>query len=201
MIAPPLIFKKIFSNQLICDIPGSDKTIYLTFDDGPTPEISDFVIETLNRYNAQATFFCLGKNIEKNQDVFQRLLTNNHKIGNHTYNHLNGWKTNNALYYENIDKFNKIYQTDIFRPPYGRIKLSQLRYLKKIYRIYLWSVISYDFDENISPDICLANVIKNTKTGSVIVFHDSFKAKKNLVYTLPRVLDYFSEKHYTFAKI
>jgi peptidoglycan-N-acetylglucosamine deacetylase len=203
MIVPPFFYKRLFSKPPITDNgQNNSKNIYLTFDDGPVPEVTEFVIEELNKYKAKATFFCVGNNIVKHQKIFEILKQNtNHSIGNHSFNHLNGWKTKNKIYFEDIKLFEEQYKTSIFRPPYGKLKFSQLIHLKKYYKIYLWSLISYDFDSTVSPEKCLKNVINNSKPGSIIVFHDSTKAEKNLFYALPRTLEQLSGKGYDFKKL
>lgn len=201
MVTFPSFFQRVFSGYITCRIPKAEKILFLTFDDGPTPDISDFILESLRQFNAYATFFCVGQNIQRHPDVFQKCITLGHSIGNHTYSHKNGWKTSNIEYFRDIEKFNEIFKTKLFRPPYGRLKLSQLRHLNRMFDIYLWSVLSYDFDNNISADICLKNIIRYSDNGSIIVFHDNVKAIKNLSYALPRVLQHFSEKGFKFNAI
>lgn len=190
--------KKIFSNY-VWDIPDSDNKIYLTFDDGPTPEITEWVLEQLEKYHAKATFFCIGTNIKKNPDLYTKIIADGHSIGNHTFNHLNGWKTSTDAYLENSIQWSVVsgqaQNNKLFRPPYGKIKFSQAKKLRQQgYKIIMWDVLSADFDNSISNEKCLDNVIKNTKSGSIIVFHDSIKAFPHLKYTLPRALKYFKEK-------
>lgn len=195
------LLKKIFSNQ-VWDIPNNDKKVYLTFDDGPTPEITNWVLSELKKHNAKATFFCIGDNIRKYPIVFEQVFLEKHSIGNHTFNHLNGWKTKNTHYLKNIELCEKQLQksktsnlkSKIFRPPYGKIKPSQSSLLRKLgFKIIMWDVISYDFDNSISKEQCLQNVVKNIKSGSIIVFHDSVKAFENLKYVLPKTLVFLSE--------
>ncbi|MEM0517775.1 polysaccharide deacetylase family protein [Aequorivita flava] len=183
--------------------------IYLTFDDGPIPEITPWVLDTLKKYNAKATFFCIGENVQKNPEIFQRIIAEKHSVGNHTFNHLNGWKTKTSTYIKNVEEAkkqmannvsakhieNQIQISKLFRPPYGKITLKQASILqKKGYKIVMWSIISYDYDKFVSAEKCLQNVLKNIKPGSVIVFHDSLKAEKNLRFVLPKVLSFISEK-------
>lgn len=201
------IIKKLFSNY-VWEIPNNKNKVYLTFDDGPTPEITEWTLNQLREYNAKATFFCIGDNIRKYPDIFQKVINEGHSIGNHTFNHLNGWKTSTLDYIENV----KLYETEhcklntehckLFRPPYGKIKPSQSKILRKLgYKIIMWDVISYDFDATISKEKCLENVLKNVKSGSIIVFHDSKKAFSNLEYVLPRTLEYLKEKGLVCEKI
>ncbi|MDD5149589.1 MAG: polysaccharide deacetylase family protein [Flavobacterium sp.] len=205
------LIKKIFQNY-IWEIPNVENKIYLTFDDGPTPEITEWVLQELQKHNAKATFFCIGKNIEKHPDIFLKVIANNHSIGNHTFNHLNGWKTSTEEYLKNTklceysisnlkSKISNL-QSKLFRPPYGKIKPSQSKKLQKLgYKIIMWDVLSADFDGTISPEKCLENVLNNVKSGSIIVFHDSTKAFQNLEYTLPKTLEILSERGFVFEKI
>lgn len=190
-----------FFNSFIWKIPTNEKKIFLTFDDGPHPEITPDVLDILNRYNAKASFFCVGKNIEKHPNIFDQIVANGHTIGNHTYNHINGYKTNTSLYVKNTFKNNDIYTTSLFRPPYGRMKRRQISILKKDFCLILWTVLSGDFDKSITKEKCLKNVINSSKEGSIVVFHDSLKAKENVLYALPKVLEYFSNKGYGFFAI
>jgi len=201
------IFKKLFSNY-VWDIPNNENKVYLTFDDGPTPEITEWVLSKLNEYNAKATFFCIGDNIRKYPEIFQKVINEGHSIGNHTFNHLNGWKTNtnnyieNAMRCDNETRNSKLETQNLFRPPYGKIKPSQSKILRKLgYKIIMWDVISYDFDATISKEQCLENVLKNVKSGSIIVFHDSKKAFFNLEYVLPRTLEFLKDKGYVCERI
>jgi peptidoglycan/xylan/chitin deacetylase (PgdA/CDA1 family) len=204
--------KKIFSNY-IWDIPNTENKIYLTFDDGPTPEITEWVLQELEKYNAKATFFCIGNNIEKHPEIFEKLIAKGHSIGNHTFNHLNGWKTPTNEYLENSIQWSvvsgqspncqlKTENCNLFRPPYGKIKASQARKLRQLgYKIIMWDVLSADYDATISAEKCLENATKNVKSGSIIVFHDSVKAFPHLEYTLPKALKYFKEKGFVFEKL
>lgn len=193
---------KLFSNKnLIWDFKSVDKSIYLTFDDGPTPGITEKVLTILDEFNAKATFFCLGKNVKDNPDIFQKIITQGHSVGNHTYDHFNGWKTNEDEYLLNIKKAEKYISSNLFRPPYGRIKKSQIQNIKNKYKIILWTVLSGDFDKNISKEKCLSNVINYAQKGSIIVFHDSVKAKEKILFALPEVLKYFSDKGFSFERI
>ncbi len=199
--------KKIFSNY-VWDIPNTENNVYLTFDDGPTPEITQWTLNHLKNYNAKATFFCIGDNIRKHPEVFKELLKDGHSIGNHTFNHLNGWKTNTKEYIENTKLFEEEYskltheKCTLFRPPYGKIKPSQSKILRKMnYKIIMWDVLSVDFDTAITPEQCLENVLQNISAGSIIVFHDSVKAYSNLEYVLPRTLEFLKQKGFVCAKL
>lgn len=201
--------KRIFS-KYIWDIPNSGNKIYLTFDDGPTPEITKWVLQELEKHKAKATFFCIGNNIKKHPEIFEKIIAKGHAIGNHTFNHLNGWKTPTEEYIENINlcRTQMAMQNPqsiisyLFRPPYGKIKASQAEKLQQFgYKIIMWDVLSADFDTSISPEKCLENVLKKGTSGSIIVFHDSIKAFPNLEYALPKALKYWSEKGFVFEKL
>ncbi len=204
----PKILKQFFTTYL-WDLDIENK-LYLTFDDGPIPEVTEFVLEQLAKYNAKATFFCIGNNIKKHPDIFKKIISEGHAIGNHTMHHLKAWKSNGEIYLNNIHECDKTiqqhYKTEIknklFRPPYGQISYSKFKLLERQgYQIVLWDVLSKDWDRTISREVCLQNVLQHTEQGSIIVFHDSIKASKNLTYVLPRVLNHFSEKGFVFDKI
>lgn len=201
-VKTPGLIPVLFKDQ-IWSFSTANKEIYLTFDDGPTPDITDWVLEELAEYSAKATFFCIGKNIQKHPEIYSRILENEHAVGNHTFDHLNGWKTASDAYLENILKAEKLMpEVRLFRPPYGRIRKVQARQLiEKDYNIIMWSVLSADFDSSITSETCYHNVIDNASSGSIIVFHDSIKAAKHLQDVLPRVLDHYSGKGYSFKKI
>lgn len=200
------IIKKIFSNYT-WDVSnsGNNTTVYLTFDDGPIPEITEWVLNELKKYHVKATFFCIGDNIDKNPEIFKKVISDGHSIGNHTFNHLNGWKTSTETYIENTKRCEATIQKNsvsnlmskIFRPPYGKIKVSQSRKLRELgYKIIMWDVLSADFDQTLSQEQCLENVTSNLRSGSIIVFHDSIKAFKNLEYVLPKTLAYLKENNF-----
>lgn len=185
-------------------MPNTKKVIYLTFDDGPHPTATNFVLEELHKYQATATFFCIGKNVVENEGLYQKILLNNHAVGNHTQHHLNGWKTADDVYMQNIATAKQYIDSNLFRPPYGRITKFQLQLLQQPaynLRSIMWSVLSGDFDTNLSAEKCLRNVLNNASSGSIVVFHDSEKAFEKLQYVLPKVLAYFAEKGYVFEKI
>jgi peptidoglycan/xylan/chitin deacetylase (PgdA/CDA1 family) len=199
------IIKWIFPNY-VWNIPNDEQKVFLTFDDGPTPEITEWVLEQLKKYNAKATFFCIGNNIEKYPEIFQKTIAEGHAIGNHTFDHLNGWKTTTEVYIENVKLYEtqnpKLVTRNLFRPPYGKIKHSQSKILRKLgYKIIMWDVLSRDYDQSISATQCLENVLSNIETGSIIVFHDSVKAEHNLKYVLPKTLEFLKEKGFICDKI
>lgn len=194
---------KAFFPRYVWHIPTIEKKIFLTFDDGPIPEVTEYVLSKLNEFGAKATFFCIGDNVRKHPEIFQMLLKSGQSIGNHTYNHLNGWKTNDEIYIENIARCDEQLniQTNLFRPPYGRMKRSQARFFPANRQIIMWDVLSGDFSPEITPEVCLRKTIKYTKPGSVILFHDSLKAQKNMIYTLPLFLEHFSRQGYSFEAL
>ena len=205
-VKTPSVVKKMFPNY-VWNIETTEPVIYLTFDDGPTPEITEWVLQLLKIYEAKATFFCIGSNIEKFTDVFKNITRHGHSIGNHTHNHLKGWKTKTKDYLENIKKAQQVinYQAssvNLFRPPYGRIKPKQAKQLIALgYQIVMWDVLSFDWNENVSEDKCLENIIKKTENGSIIVLHDSVKASKNMKYVLPKILEYYKNLGYSFKAL
>lgn len=202
------LIKKLFPG-FVWDVPNKEKMVYLTFDDGPTPQVTEWVLDLLARHDIKATFFCIGNNIDKHPHIFKQVIAQGHTIGNHTYNHLNGWKTDYNTYIQNIDDCEKSiaahsYQgkATSFRPPYGKIKTAQAKAVRsKGYKIIMWDVLSADFDTSITPERCLKNVIDNTRQGSVIIFHDSIKAYSNLEYALPKAIEYLKEKGFKFGKL
>ncbi len=178
------------------------KTIYLTFDDGPTPEITNWILDQLAQYDAKATFFCIGRNVEHYPELYSNILSTSHSVGNHTYSHLKGWKTNTNEYLNDIELAKNYIDSKLFRPPYGRIKMQQInKLIKQGYRLFMWDVLSEDYNQNKTPEQCLNYVLKYTTNGSIIVFHDSVKAFKNLKEILPKILKIYTEKGYNFCKL
>jgi peptidoglycan-N-acetylglucosamine deacetylase len=197
----PFVFRFFDKRYLSCRIPNPDRKIFLTFDDGPIPDVTPAILTLLEKRSVKATFFCIGDNVKKYPGIFQQALDAGHAIGNHSFNHLNGWKTPTGQYVDNVMQCNEYFTTSLFRPPYGRFTLSQYYILRKHFRFILWSVLSRDFDVNVTPDRCLENVTQTTTPGSVIVFHDSLKAKEKVLFTLPRFIDNMKEKGYKFEVI
>lgn len=201
--------KKCFPGY-VWDIPNNAKKIYLSFDDGPTPEVTPWVLDILRQHDVKATFFCIGNNIEQHPELFAKITDEGHAIGNHTFNHINGWRSKNDVYFENVNATEKaiskrypdFVSAKLFRPPYGKIKRSQAAYMKKAgYKIIMWDVLSADFDTGITPEKCLQNVVSNTREGSIIIFHDSLKAYPRLKYALPKAIEYLKEKNFSFEKV
>jgi len=203
LVKTPLLLKKLYPG-LIWDIKQDKPCIYLTFDDGPIPIVTPFVLNILQQYNAKATFFCIGDNVNKHPDIFEQVKAGGHAIGNHTYNHLKGWKTLDEVYLRNTIIADELLHTNLFRPPYGRIKRSQIRMLQNArpnFKFIMWDVLSGDFDMSLQPEKCLQNVLKHTERGSIVVFHDSLKAFHRLEYVLPRAMEVWSKAGFAFSPL
>ncbi|MFT7071252.1 MAG: peptidoglycan/xylan/chitin deacetylase (PgdA/CDA1 family) [Patiriisocius sp.] len=223
MVIVPSIIQKIYAKRL-WSFPETENKVYLTFDDGPIPEVTPWVLSHLKRYKAKATFFCIGENIKKYPEIYSQILKEGHAVGNHTYNHLNGWKTSTQVYIENIEKCNAVFSpnshqdenlkeqstisnqqskiNNIFRPPYGKMTSKQARIvLEKGYKIVMWSILSKDYKTTISKEKCLLNVLNNLKPGSIVVFHDSLKAAENLKFVLPKILEYIKMNNWQCVSI
>lgn len=194
---------KAFYTPFVWNIPAEEQVIYLTFDDGPIPDVTEWVLERLEEYNAKATFFCIGDNVQKHPDIFAQLIAKGHSIGNHTFNHLKGWNTDNETYWDNISQCQEIIpvETNLFRPPYGRIKISQAKPLLRDFHVVMWDVLTGDFEKYLSPERCLEKTLKYTQAGSIVVLHDSLKAWRNMSFVLPRMLDYYANLGYRFEAI
>ena len=203
LVKSPRLLKWYYPS-LVWNKSRADRVIYLTFDDGPIPDVTPFVLKTLEYFDVKATFFCIGDNIRKHPDIYQQLLTAGHQVGNHTFNHLRGWDTEDDTYVENFTRCQELTNTTLFRPPYGRIKKSQISAIRSRYpniQIIMWDVLSGDFDLQLSPEKCLENVLKHVENGSIIVFHDSIKAFKRLKYVLPLLLKELTAKGYRFETL
>lgn len=200
LFTTPFILR-MFYPSLLWKMPEGEKKLYITFDDGPHHSITPKVLEILRRYNAKATFFCVGNNVQKNMDVVKMIKDDGHSLGGHAFNHEKGWNTKTDDYVASVEKTNALLDTTLFRPPHGRISFSQVRKLKDRYRLVAWTVISYDWDKTLSPDDCYENVIKRAGDGSIVVFHDSEKAVNNMLPALTKVLDYYKDKGFSFEKL
>lgn len=210
----PRLVKKMFPTR-IWDGPKQEKCLYLTFDDGPIPGVTPWVLKELKKFDAKATFFCIGDNVRKHPEEFWQVVSEGHAVGNHTFNHLNGWKTPTKEYLQNVEAGQKNLEeqfpksiepksrkNDLFRPPYGRLKEKQARKLQQQgYKVVMWDVLSMDYDQKVSDEACYQNVLKNAGNGSIIVFHDSLKAEKNLKIALPKLLAYYRGKGFNFRKL
>lgn len=201
LVKTPWWLRKLYPPTVTWKIATEKKELFLTFDDGPHPTITPFVLQCLKKYHAKATFFCIGKNVKQYPDVYQQILDEGHTVGNHTYNHLNGWKTGDLIYLKDIILAKESIDSNLFRPPYGRIARSQVKELSPVFNLIMWDVLSGDFDVTLSPKKCFNNVVQNTSPGSIIVFHDSEKAFPRLEYALPKALAFFSEKGYEMKAI
>ncbi|KAA3625197.1 MAG: polysaccharide deacetylase family protein [Flavobacterium sp.] len=206
LVKTPSFLKWLYPSR-IWSLPPEDRVVYITFDDGPIPDITPWVLDTLNEYKAKATFFCIGDNVKKHPELFRRILSEGHSVGNHTYNHVNGWKTSTSVYIENCKKAEDVFQDvsnlrltstrKLFRPPYGKLSFRQSSKLRKLgYKIVMWDVLTFDFHPKFRKEQCLHFALKNTEAGSVIVFHDSLKAEPKLRYTLPKLLDFARANNY-----
>ncbi len=192
---------KPLSSDLIWDIKTREKELFLSFDDGPEPEVTPEILEVLQSYKAKASFFCIGKNVENHPDIYQRIVDEGHSVGNHTFNHEKGWDTTLMTYLRSVAQCSQYVKSNLFRPPYGRIRRNQAAALRRKYHLIMWDVLSADFDAEVNPQKCLDNVVKNARSGSIIVFHDSLKCKENVLYALPRVLQIFGSEGYKFSAI
>lgn len=201
LVKSPYIITEFSKKSLTWKIKGEPNKLFLTFDDGPIPEVTPDILKLLSRYNAKATFFMVGENVKRHPEIVEQIKSLGHEIGNHTFNHLNGTKVTDREYYKNIFQAGEYIDSRLFRPPYGRIRPRQILEIKKNYKIVLWSVLSGDFDEKTSPKKCLNNVLKHAKSGSIIVFHDSLKAKENVLYALEGTLNHFANLGYEFSAI
>ncbi len=212
MIHRTPFFLPLLYPSLIWRMPSTHNELYLTFDDGPVSGPTEFVLDTLKKFDAKATFFCIGENIRKHPEVFKKIVGHRHTIGNHTFNHLNGWKTKTKDYSHNVklcnaeiamhvrNGFQNPVNCKIFRPPYGRISRNQIKELAE-FKIIMWDVLSVDYDKKLSPEKCLKNTIAVSRSGSIIVFHDSYKAEKNLRFVLPRFIEYYAGLGFTFKAL
>jgi peptidoglycan/xylan/chitin deacetylase (PgdA/CDA1 family) len=199
LLRPPEILKQLTQNWLTWEMPAVGKKLYLTFDDGPVAEVTPEVLQILKQFDAKATFFCVGENVSKHPELFARIQAEGHAVGNHTYNHAQAWKTPAGEYLRNVDECKQIIDSRLFRPPHGQLTPWLIQQLRKDYRIIMWTVLSGDYDMRISPTQCLDNAIRHTRPGSIVVFHDSIKAKRNMLYALPLFLEHCSKQGYEFA--
>lgn len=200
LVKTPSLLKPL-AKDLLWHVETTSKELYLTFDDGPTPQVTEKALELLKRYHAHATFFCLGKNVEEHPSIYQRVLDDGHAVGNHSYDHPDGWKTGPFSYLRNVARASPFVNSALFRPPYGRITPAQVNALKKKFTLVMWDVLSADFDQQKTPEQCLMHVKQNCRPGSIVVFHDSIKAERNMLYALEGSLAHFSEQGYIFRAL
>lgn len=199
--SPPGILKWITPDYIHWSVEDGTRKIYLTFDDGPNQKVTPQVLRILEDFEARATFFCLGKNAEQHPDILENIMLNGHCIGNHTYSHVNAWRLSAKDFLSDVAKCNEVFRSSLFRPPFGNLPLTGLKELAKEYKIIMWSLMSYDFDKRVDPDIIVSRLIRLTKPGSVWVFHDSTKAMESCLIALPRLMEYFMKQGFTFEKI
>lgn len=194
-------FLRWFYPSLLWQMPTGKRRIYLTFDDGPHPQVTPRVLSLLAEYDAQATFFCVADNVRKHPEIYQNVLEAGHLTGNHGMNHMNGWKTPLNAYYENIVAAKQYIDSELFRPPYGRITPSQIQALKKEFTIVMWTILSYDFDRETRIEQCTTNVLDNLEDGAIIVFHDSLKAMHNMLPSLEATLKSAHQQGFSFGRL
>ncbi|MGM0566920.1 MAG: polysaccharide deacetylase family protein [Bacteroidota bacterium] len=191
------IISDVLYPSLHWKVPVKEKQAFITFDDGPTPGVTEQTLEILSKYNAKATFFLIGDKVKRYPQLVDAILSEGHATGNHTFHHLNGWKTEDNLYFQDIFEADELIRSPFFRPPHGKISRNQVKHLKEQFHIIMWSLLSADFDTSITPQNCYKNIKKKIGPGSIVVFHDSEKASKRMLYALPALLDELSESHYT----
>ena len=196
----PNFIRKLFP-ELIWSFSTEEKVVYITFDDGPNPEVTPWVLQKLNEFNAKASFFCLGKNVEQYTDIYKMILGNGHAVGNHSYSHIKGWGVGVSDYVQDFDLAANLIDSNLIRPPYGRITPTQARVLNERYKLIMWDILSRDYSRTITRRGCVRNVVKHLRSGAIIVFHDSLKAQRNLRYALPRVLEVLQRENYECRKI
>ncbi len=200
LVKTPPIAKKIFCDY-VWDIPTEEKVLYFTFDDGPIPEVTPMVLDILRDFSAKATFFCVGDNVRKYPKIFERILSEGHSVGNHTFHHLNGWKTPKEIYLDDVEQCHKLVSSKLFRPPYGKITREQAHTLKSDYKIIMWDILCGDFDRRVTSNDCFARMKKHASPGSIIVLHDSLKTQKCVRQALPTTLQFFMDQGYRFERI
>jgi peptidoglycan/xylan/chitin deacetylase (PgdA/CDA1 family) len=200
LVKTPVLISKLMSKSLVWNIPTKEKKIYLTFDDGPIPELTEEILQILTSYQAKATFFCVGENAQRYPHLLAKILDDDHLIGNHSQQHISGWKTATKDYIENVHQASESIKSSLFRPPYGQINYQQIKSLKKDFKIIMWSLLSGDFDTGLTKQQCLFNALQS-KPGDIIVFHDNIKAKEKISYVLPRYLEHFSKMGYEFCSL
>lgn len=194
----PLFLQRLLPKHIVCSLPCSEKTVYITFDDGPTPETTPALLEILRKYDAKATFFCVGENVKQYPGLFQQLLDEKHVVGNHTMHHLHGWKTPCRQYTDDINEAHAYIESPLFRPPYGKITWRQFQRVKHRFRVVLWTVMSYDFDNRLTPDQCFQYAVRHTKDGDILVFHDSKESFERTSVVLEKTLAHFHRQGFCF---
>ena len=195
------IFTYVLPSSLVWQVKTSEKTVYLTFDDGPIPELTGDILDILAKYDAKATFFCVGENVLRYPQIYAKIIEQGHSTGNHTHRHLKGWTTNNAEYLDDVDEAANYIDSSLFRPPYGLMTYRQAKTLIKDYQVIMWSVLTKDYDPSVSGEECLETAIQGVRPGAIIVFHDNIKAREKVLYALPRLLEYLEKEGYSSEKL
>ncbi len=195
------IFTYMLPASLVWQIKTEEKTIYLTFDDGPIPELTDEILNILDKYNAKATFFCVGQNAERYSEIYARIIEKGHATGNHTHHHLKGWTTGYKEYMDDIREAGKYIEHGLFRPPYGLMTYRQAKTLSRKYQVVMWSVLTRDYDPAVSKEECLQTALQGIRPGAIIVFHDNVKAREKVLYSLPLLLDHLGKEGYRVEKL
>jgi peptidoglycan/xylan/chitin deacetylase (PgdA/CDA1 family) len=195
------IFTYVLPASLVWQVKTEDKAVYLTFDDGPIPGLTEEILAILAKYNAKATFFCVGENVERNPGIYAKLLEQGHTTGNHTHHHLKGWNTSFEEYISDAKTAGELIQSQLFRPPYGLMSYRQAKALSKEYKVVMWSVLTKDYDATVNAEECLEIAKQGVKPGAIIVFHDNMKAREKVLYALPRFLEYLEEEGYRTEKL
>jgi len=192
----PRVFRPFFGKNVLWQKKTSSKVIYLTFDDGPVPEVTPQILEILDNYCWKATFFCVGENVKKYPDTYNEVVRRGHKTANHTFNHIKGFSYNTTEYLSNVEKASKLISSNLFRPPHGQITYKQISALKRDYQIIMWDVITHDYNKKLTPEQVFSNIKNNLRNGSIVVFHDSVKAKKNVLEVLPKAIKFWESEGY-----
>jgi peptidoglycan/xylan/chitin deacetylase (PgdA/CDA1 family) len=201
LVKTPRVIQKLFPSFHWNVESTEDPVIYFTFDDGPIPQLTPWVLEQLEAYNAKATFFCVGNNARRYPELMTQTIAAGHTVGNHTMHHLDGWKSDNVPYFHDVRHCAVQVKSELFRPPYGRLKPSQAQFLTRHYQVVMWDVLSGDFDPELTAEDCYQNVVRNARNGSIVVFHDSLKAEENVRNILPRLLAYYAALGYRFEAL
>lgn len=197
---PPRLLRQLYPGAL-WRLPETEKVIYLSFDDGPVPGITTEALSVLEQYNAKATFFCVGENVQRYPDIYSTLLKSGHAVGNHTQHHTDGWQVSTKAYLRDVKRCEEHVHSKLFRPPYGRLRQSQMKLLKRHYSIVMWDVLTCDFDSRLTGEACLQLALQLTRKGSIVVFHDSLKAKERVLYALPKYLEILSSDGWVFKAL